>query len=186
VHIGSECQTIITFADGFRKIKMKKTFVILALLFFTKIGYVCAQDEQPVARPLIFDTLTNASDSTSGTVVLHQDSRIERLISNKMNSGTPYAEKYTTAQGFRVQVFSSNEVKTAKADAYKIEELIKSKHPELDTYVIYQSPFWKVRVGDCETNLEAQDLRSFLRSEFPEIKDETYIVREQIRIPDPF
>ena len=165
--------------------KMRKTIQILLFVLFANIGSIMAQDDHPIEKPTIFDAFSDVSDTASAEVTIYQDKRIERLIINK-TIGTPFSEKYATVQGFRVQVFSSNEQRNAKGQAYKIEELIKTKYPDLATYVTYQSPFWKVRVGDCETNVEAQELRSFLRTEFPEINQETYIVREQIRVPDPF
>jgi hypothetical protein len=164
---------------------MKKTIGICVIAFFVSVTLLRAQDESPILKPDIFNALPEVTDSTSGKINIYQDKRIEQLVKNK-TEGNPYTQKYATAQGFRVQIFSSNEQRTSKAQAYKIEELVKAKYPELVTYVIYQSPFWKVRVGDFETNSAAQELRNFLREEFPEFKEETYVVRDQIRIPDPF
>lgn len=164
---------------------MKKSLGILLIAFFVAFPVVKAQDESPMLKPDIFNALSEVTDSTSGKVNIYQDKRIEQLVRNK-TAGNPYTQRYATAQGFRVQIFSSNEQRTSKAQAYKIEELVKAKYPELVTYVIYQSPFWKVRVGDFETNSAAQELRNFLREDFPEFKEETYVVRDQIRIPDPF
>jgi septal ring-binding cell division protein DamX len=84
--------------------------------------------------------------------------------------------------GYRVQVFSSNAQRTAKTEAFKVEKQIKDGFPEYAVYVNYTSPFWKVRVGDFKTMEDAQAFRNELNSTFPQLRSETYIVREQIHV----
>ncbi len=93
------------------------------------------------------------------------------------------ARKTGSMLGYRVQVFSGND-RTAKTTAYKIEERIRSRQPNYTVYVSFASPFWKVRIGDCVTSEEAQLLRNEVRKAFPEYSNETYVVREQIFIPE--
>ena len=159
---------------------MRKIYFFCVLLF-TVLSSVSAQQ----ARTSIFEALSDTSKSEQGKVSLHQDARLNRLIYSKV-TGTPYTVNYIMKDGFRVQVFSSDQMRTAKTEAYKIEDLIKAKHPNLPTYVVYQAPFWKVRVGDCNTSAEAQELRSFVLAEFPEMRSDTYIVREQVRTYTPY
>ena len=143
---------------------------------------VAAQDSisSRNSRPVpynIFEQL-RASDSNTAAVSFHQDKKIEQLFIERQmqNSGA--------AGRFRVQVFSSNEQKTAKAEAFRIKDLVQKEFPDLGVYESYSSPFWKVRVGDFYTREEAQVLLNDLMLAFPDIRREMYIVSDEIKVPN--
>ncbi|MFT3751934.1 MAG: SPOR domain-containing protein [Paludibacter sp.] len=112
---------------------------------------------------------------------VYQDKRIEQLVTNKRNSNG----SKLTMSGYRVQVFSSNVQRTAKTEAFRIERQIREVFADQAIYVNYFSPFWKVRVGDFRTQGQAQAFRSELINAFPQMRSETYIVREQISLSAP-
>ena len=151
------------------KIRFLTVFGALALFVST----LSAQENADVKVANIFEALS-ATDSTShATVIIHQDKRIEALLVNK---------KSLTVSGFRVQVFSSNIQRTAKNNAFGIEKQIKEVFPDQAVYVNYTSPFWKVRVGDFKTKIEAQTFRNQLIESLPALKSEIYVVPEQINV----
>jgi len=157
---------------------MKITKLLFVLFSFTCLS-VNAQNTEPVSKKNIFEVL-NKKDSASGaTVKVHQDQKIENTVQQKTNS---FGSSTKTAKGYRVQVFSSNVQRTAKNEAFKIEQELKNVFPEQNVYVNYISPFWKVRVGDFKTLKEAQDLRAEILKVFPELKNETYTVKDEINI----
>ena len=124
-------------------------------------------------------------DSISkATVKLHQDKRIESLVVGRKNlTTTSFGTHETkTVSGFRVQVFSSNTQRTAKNEAFRKESQIKEEFPDLPVYVNYSSPFWKVRVGDFKTYKEAQEFRSILIDAFPNLRSETYTVKDTVNL----
>ena len=84
-------------------------------------------------------------------------------------------------RGFRVQLFSSNNVRTARNAAFQVEKTVREKLPHLAVYVTYTSPFWKVRVGNCATNDDAQRLRQYIIEQLPQFQAETYVVPDQIQ-----
>lgn len=167
---------------------MKKFGFLLLVLFTFPLSICFAQDdanqEAPATRPTIFETLTDNSNSKKGVVVINQDERIKDMIYKKKEVAAKNNKSYNTQPGYRVQIYSSNEQRTAKPNAYKAEEKIKEKFPDMPVYVAYYSPFWKVRVGDCINTTEAQVLRDQVKTEFPEFSQETYIVKDQILVPE--
>jgi hypothetical protein len=173
----------LQFEKTFWEMMKKFTFICLGF-FFMQVSACFAEDQQlePV-RPTIFETLTDNSDLSKGVVTLHQDEKIKELVYRKKENDIKN-KTFATAPGFRVQVFSSNEARTGKANAYRTEEKIKERFPDMTVYVSYLSPFWKVRVGDCLSNAEAQGLRDQVKKEFPELQQETYIVKDQILVPE--
>ncbi len=84
--------------------------------------------------------------------------------------------------GYRIQVFSSNNQKTAKTEAFRRETAVKQVMPELSSYVMYQAPFWRVRVGDYQTYEDAYSQLVKFRKTFVYGR-EFSIVRETINLP---
>ena len=64
-----------------------------------------------------------------------------------------------------------------------IEEEIKELFPDIPTYVTYNAPFWKLRVGDFRSHEEAYQLMRQLMEAFPDYAKEMYIVKEEVKIP---
>jgi len=62
-----------------------------------------------------------------------------------------------------VQVFSDNNVRTAKAEAASKQRVISARFPQYQTYVRYTSPYWRLKVGDFRTQQEANAAAEELR-----------------------
>lgn len=125
-----------------------------------------------------FDMLTSPDSVTGAVMNIYQDSAIFVSIAKK---DTEEAEE---AKGFRIQIYSSNRGAIARERAFEIKDILVSKHPKLadEIYISYTSPFWKVRIGNCVTNAQAQELRQWIIAEFPEFTTETYIVPSMIYV----
>lgn len=162
---------------------MRNLLVIGALMVLSAFSCFAQDEVEITSKPTIFETITDNSDKSKGVVVLTQDDRIVDLVMRKKEKDMKN-KSYLTTTGFRVQVFSSNELRTARAQAYEVEKRIKDKLPELPVYVSYISPFWKVRVGDCLSMIEAQKLRDDLKISLPGFQQETYIVKDQVLTPE--
>lgn len=86
--------------------------------------------------------------------------------------------------GYRIQVFSDNNSRTAKSEARYKANNISEKFPELRTYITYNAPFWRLRVGDFRTPEEANDIVVKLKEEFPKYSKEIRVVRDRINYID--
>ncbi|MDE6317891.1 MAG: SPOR domain-containing protein, partial [Muribaculaceae bacterium] len=86
--------------------------------------------------------------------------------------------------GYRVQIYSDNNARTAKNEARTKERAISGAFPELATYVIYDSPYWRLRVGDCRSRAEAEELASRIKNAFPSYRSEITVVRDRINTVD--
>lgn len=118
-------------------------------------------------------------DPLTGAVMnIYQDSLILAAIDKGLSA------EAQEAKGFRIQIYSSNRGASARERAFEIKNILVSKHPKLadEIYITYTSPFWKVRVGNCQTNAKAQELRQWIIAEFPEFTTETYIVPSMIYV----
>jgi len=157
----------------------RKDFMFVAALLLI-VSFLKAQQNQDSNHNNIFETLSTPDSSSHASVKIHQDKRIDQLLSNKRKLNN--TQDQSTSNGYRVQVFSSNVQRVAKNDAFRIEKQIRETFPDQTVYVNYSSPFWKVRVGDFISHSQAQTFRSKLIEAFPAMRSEIYIVREQIII----
>lgn len=122
----------------------------------------------------IFVDLATPDSLTGARVIVNQSPAIEYITLNSC-----FGEA-SSVKGFRIQIFSSNRGETARKNAFKIEKELLLKNPQLPVYVIYESPFWKVRIGNCITHTMAQDMRLWVMEQYPDYQTETYIVPSQI------
>jgi hypothetical protein len=103
-----------------------------------------------------------AQDSTD--VIIHADPRVEMLV--KKQSDINLAVKKAnarTARGYRVLVINTNK----RDEAMEAKTKIYSNFPELKAYLVYQSPFFKLKAGNFRTREEAEQYKRSLSYYFP-------------------
>ena len=49
--------------------------------------------------------------------------------------------------------------------------------------LMYNAPFWRLRIGDFRSHEEAYHMQRLLMDAFPAYRKEMYIVREEVKIP---
>ena len=125
---------------------------------------------------LILVILLTVFDSLPG-VQLIQDSTVAVLLDEAVNGKRELVEM----DGYRVQVYSSNQQQTAKAEALELETKLKEKVNQT-VYVQYLPPFWKVRLGDFRSYDEAREYKSLFIQQYHELMGDTYIVRDKIQV----
>ena len=125
---------------------------------------------------LILVILLSILDSLPGVQII-QDSTVGVLLEEAIHGKRELVE----IDGYRVQVYSSNQQQTAKGEALNLEARLKDKISQT-IYVQYLPPFWKVRLGDFRTYDEAKEYKKLFVSQYPEMMGETYIVRDKIQV----
>ena len=120
--------------------------------------------------------LLSIFDSLPG-VQLIQDSTVAVLLDEAVNGKHELVE----VDGFRVQIYSSNQQQTAKSEALDLEQKLRDAVNQT-IYVQYLPPFWKVRIGDFRTYDEARDYKKQFVALYPHLMGDTYIVRDKIQV----
>ena len=64
--------------------------------------------------------------------------------------------------GFRIQLDNGNET-TVKTTQKKF----RLEYPTIKTYILFESPEWKVQIGDYKTRLEADKVLNEIKLNFP-------------------
>ncbi len=115
------------------------------------------------------------ADSTS-SIVIHKDPRVDQLIKKQVEINeetTRNARRYVA--GYRIQVINTSDRAAAMAAKSKIYQLF----PDLKAYLLYQSPYFRLRVGNFKDKEDAEDYRKALSKEFP---NSVFLVRDTIEI----
>ncbi len=102
-----------------------------------------------------------AQDSTSSSVIIHKDPRVDLLIKKQAQINEETSKKKTT-KGYRVVVVNSNNRDEAIAAKSKLYQLF----PELKSYLYYQAPYFKLKAGNFKTRTEAEDYQKKLNKYF--------------------
>jgi hypothetical protein len=136
----------------------------------------------PPQRYTIVDELQTPKQN-KGSVIIDQPAAILRMIGSRQPGAaietTTEGKSYIKIQGFRVQAFSGNNQRTSKDEAFKREKEIKELIPGIPTYVTYNAPFWRLRIGDFNSHEEAFYIQRQLMQAFPRYGKEMYVVKEE-------
>ncbi|HEY1870505.1 MAG TPA: SPOR domain-containing protein [Chitinophagaceae bacterium] len=111
---------------------------------------------------VLFASPLLAQDSAS--VVIHKDPRIDLLIKKQVEINEETTrEARKVARGFRLLVVNTNkreEAITAKTKLYQY-------FPELKSYLLYQSPYYKLKAGNFKERKDAETYQKKLTPFFP-------------------
>jgi len=115
----------------------------------------------------------------SGSVVVNKDPRVDLLISKQIEiNEVTTRHSRRTAPGYRILVISSNDrnkVIEAKTTMYR-------EFPELKAYMMYQAPFFRLKLGNFKDRAEAE---AYLGGVQRLVKSGVYIVTDTIELrPD--
>ncbi len=124
----------------------------------------------PVVLSLLLCTLGTATAQSRIIGDVEATHMVERHV--ELNS------RVKTIPGFRIQIASFSGI-NAKTSAFNLRDQFMIDYPEVQSYIIFDEPNFKVKVGDFRTRLEAY---AFLQ----EIKEvyKGYIIRDNI-YPEP-
>ncbi|MGN0034023.1 MAG: SPOR domain-containing protein [Candidatus Limimorpha sp.] len=84
----------------------------------------------------------------------------------------------STIDGFRVQIFmglGNNALHLADS----VKTLFAESYPDVPAYLIFRQPYYRLRVGDFRTRLEAENLFQQLKNDF---KD-SFVTADRIEMP---
>lgn len=104
----------------------------------------------------------SAQDTSS--VVVHKDPRLDILLKKQgeVNAAIKKANA-RTARGYRLLVINTNK----RDEAIAAKTKVYTNFPELKAYLVYQSPYFKLKVGNFKTRDEALQYQKSLGYYFP-------------------
>jgi hypothetical protein len=133
---------------------MNYKLILLCISLFCFIGVFAQNDTTN-------DTITKKSN-----IAVSKDGRIDNLLETYKSS--------FTIQGYRIQIYSDNKKQPARDEKAKFLSLFSN----VKAHEIYQQPYFKIRVGDFRTKLEAYKFQREIYENFPN----SFIVKDEIEV----
>lgn len=125
--------------------------------------------------------LAQISKAQSGIVEVEKDSMINllqafraenginpttaRMVSLGSTGADKKSGKRVKVRGFRVQIFSGS----SRSDAYAVESKFQSSYKDIGSYVTYDEPNYRVKVGDFRSRSEATRFMRELRAQYSNV-----------------
>ncbi len=118
------------------------------------------------------DLFAQSQDTLPGKVTVIADPRIDRILETRL----VYHNLDSTSQGYRIQILMS----TNHREAMMEKENFELKYPDIPIYLKYDSPNFKLRVGDYSGKIEAHYWFVELQDEYPNL----FLVPDKVN-PEP-
>ena len=119
---------------------------------------------------IILSLFSLASVAQNDNVSYHVDRKVTELT----DLYKAYNKSNDLTDGYRIQVSFSND----RQEAYNNKSKLYKELPDDKCYVEYEEPYYKLRVGDYATRMEAYDKLRDILSKFPG----AFVVRAKVRI----
>lgn len=120
---------------------------------------------------ILFFNSSNIFAQDTANVTWIMEPSVEQLLQKKLELD----QTKPSIQGYRVQLYYGGN----RAEALELKSKFASLHPEVETYLIYQQPYFRLRAGNFRTRIEAYKLFKKVDKEFPSV----FIVNDEIAFP---
>ncbi len=157
----------------------------LAIFAACALGVSAAEPADSIV-PTIADHLTS-----TGKATVKQPAKLNERLRPAARTAEPApteaarpgaaTEAARTAGGYRILVFSGNNPRSARAEAHGRAAAIGAEFPEWATYVTFDSPYWRLKVGDFRSYEDGRAALSLLKKHFPAYAKEMRLVRDRIK-----
>ncbi|MDX9854025.1 MAG: SPOR domain-containing protein [Tenuifilaceae bacterium] len=114
------------------------------------------------------------TSNSGGVVTIKQDERLAKMLDFHLLQNA----KRPGLQGFRIRIFFDLGQKSRQASQEAMEQFME-KYPDIAVYRTFDSPYYKVSVGDFRSRDNALRLYNQLKQQYPK----AFIVPEWINFP---
>jgi hypothetical protein len=142
---------------------------IIFLFFCCQTGLMAqeAQDDR-------YERRNSPNRHEGGNVNIHQDARIDTLLKRHI----AYNQHQDGIEGYRVHIFfdaGNLSLNRATQAAGQFQEL----YPGDTAYISFSEPYYRVRVGDFRTRLDAEGYLQKIIRDYPN----AFVIRDRINFP---
>lgn len=109
-----------------------------------------------------------------GSLTINQDERLDELVRRHIDIN----RKGEGMQGYRIRIFSQSG-QTARQNANTTRAEFFNKFPDVETYLDWDPPNFRVYIGDFRTRSEALKMQREINPDYPN----SFIVSSQISLP---
>lgn len=110
-------------------------------------------------KPILFFVLIGFILTINQSLFSQEQKTDNQLINEFIEKKKEFNKEF--GFGYRIQLYNGFEVEAKKTRAkFKLE------FPDIDTYIVYRQPEWKIQVGMYKTKLEADRALLEIKKEF--------------------
>ncbi len=160
--------------------KIIRKYLIPALVVVVPANCYAQKKTSPDSIYSIVDTI-----NMSGVIEVIQPNGLDSRM--KSDTDVKYAgERVAKDMGndyvrYSIQIFSENKGASSKKNAEYRKRVVEQRMPGTHANVVYDSPYWRVRVGSYRTESEAKAAEREVKSKFPSFAGEIRIVRVRVK-----
>jgi hypothetical protein len=155
---------------------MRALFLFITGLFFCQLAQaqVLFPESTSSSDTVAISEITVDSIQLLSELDLNQDSRLDKMLKWHIE----YNRRRDGMDGYRIEIFSSSAL-NGKEQALKKKVEFLSLYPDVNVYVKFRAPVFKVRIGDFRTKKDAMKLYNRVRKNYPG----AFIVPDIINFP---
>ncbi|MBP5516551.1 MAG: SPOR domain-containing protein [Bacteroidales bacterium] len=111
---------------------------------------------------LLFMPLVLSAQNKKGTVEITGDTQVGDLVKKHIE----FNEKMQTVPGFRIQIASLSGP-NSRNQAFDLKRRFKEEYPDVEVYVFFTDPNFRIKVGDFTSKLDAFVYMKLIKDRYP-------------------
>ncbi|MGM0565338.1 MAG: SPOR domain-containing protein [Bacteroidota bacterium] len=123
---------------------------------------------------LMGQTFRQQPQEKEGSIQIHKSALIDSLLKDHKAIN----EKFPEIDGYRVMLFF-DAGNNSKDSAYSVISNFEEDYPEVPAYLSFNPPYYRVRVGDFRTEIEAERFLNRIKYDYPN----GWVVQTEIELP---
>ena len=140
------------------KTSFKHIFPLLIGFLFLSLSSEKAYSQ--IEESDVFFKLQHSNEEDAGKITIHQDARLHHLVDKHIAEN----RKSMSIPGYRIQIYSGS---GKRAEALRVKTQFMKQFPKVSSELIYNEPYFKIRVGSFRTKQEGYKLYKRISKYFP-------------------
>jgi len=165
----------------YKQIRKIEYCFIFAILFYMSCAgsKEVVKEDIPLQDTYQYDESFDPLKLNDDDIIIAGNDNTQTVENSGNNPDTDIKTELREINGFRVQILATKNIETASLFEQEASE--RFNHLDHKTYLIFEAPLYKIRVGDCKDRAQAEELRD-LSTQYG--YRESFIVKSKIQIEE--
>lgn len=163
-----------------QRLILKYLLLIATLLFMSCAGTKeVVKEETPIQDVYQYDEFFDPLTLDDDDILIEGHDQTSNIVTTQNNPDPEKIIAVKEVNGFRVQILATKNIETASLFEQEASE--RFGHLDHKTYLIFEAPLYRIRVGDCRERSDAEALRD-LATQYG--YRESFIVKSKIQVQE--
>lgn len=160
---------------SFQNLPMRPTLLLLIAMLFVNVSPIFSQPVNDKHKTNIFDQLLFPDENGKKLYTISQNEKLELLLNHHV--ATNKARKGIS--GYRIQIYSGSGTH-ARNEALKVQAAFMKSFPEIESYLVYIEPYFRVRVGNFRNRAEGFTTFKKVSAVYPQCY---FVIEKEMNFP---